>query len=402
MLLMAAFWRPKARGPAGRGGAPVSLSEPAAPASVEAIRAKEPGRGRGARSPLQIPPRGWLDALWRVGKEINDDRLPAVAGGVTFYILLSIFPGLGIFVSLYGLFADVALAQEQFVGLIGIFPDAFLTIIGEQMIRLAEAPARDLSLAFVVSLLLAIFSASAGARALLDGLNIAYDEDEKRSFLRLRLLALLATAGLLLTVMVMAGLLVALPAVLPTDSLVGVAFRWIAAVTLSTGIFSVIYRYGPSRARPQWQWVTWGSFIAAVLWMLGSLGFSVYVTHFANLDRTYGPLGAVIAFMIWIWFSVLVLLVGAEVNAEIEHQTAVDSTTGPEKPMGQRGAAMADTIGLRAQVGQAVRAIAERLQQIVRPDRKADDPPPPKQPMSATPRPPAAPGARPDPRRSGA
>jgi membrane protein len=365
MLLMATFWRPMGSRRSGRGSAPVS---------VEVIRAREPGRSRGAQGPLQVPPRGWLDAVWRVGREINDDRLPAVAGGVTFYILLSIFPGLGVFVSLYGLFADVALAQEQFVSLIGIFPDAVLTIIGEQMIRLVEAPPRDLSLAFVVSLLLAIFSASAGASALLDGLNIAYDEDEKRSFLQLRLLALGATAGLLVTIMVLTGLLVALPALLPAA---GVLFRWIAALAFTTGLFSILYRYGPCRAHPKWLWVTWGSFIAAVLWMLGSLGFSVYVTHFANLDRTYGPLGAVIAFMIWIWFSVLVLLVGAEVNAEIEHQTAVDSTTGPEKPMGEHGAVMVDTLGLSARVGQAVRAFTERLQQIARPDRKSGGPPAP-------------------------
>jgi membrane protein len=367
MLVMAAMWRRRPGRVQGRGGAPVSRSEPVQ-AGVEEIRLREPGRGRGAENPMQIPPRGWLDVVWRVGKEVNDDRLPAVAGGITFYILLAIFPGLGVFVSLYGLFADVSLAQEQFVSLIGIFPDAFLTIIGEQMIRLASAPAQNLSLAFVVSLLLAISSASAGVRALMDGLNIAYDEDEKRGFVHLRLMALGATVALLLSILFLAGLLVALPALLPNDNALGVVVRWLAALAMTTGLFSIIYRYGPSRARPRWQWVTWGSAIAAVLWMAGSLGFSAYVTYFANFDRTYGPLGAVIAFMLWIWFSVLVLLLGAEVNAEVEHQTAADSTTGPPAPMGRRGAAMADTIGLRAQVGEAVKSLIERLQRIVRPD----------------------------------
>ncbi len=369
VAVMAALWPRKAT-PEGRGGAPVGRSEPVR-ASVEAIRAKEPDRGRGATSPAQIPPRGWLDIVWRVIKEVGDDRLPAVAGGVTFYALLAIFPGLGVFVSLYGLFADVTLAQEQFIGLIGILPGAFLTIIGDQMIRLAAAPAQNLSLAFVVSLALAVWSASSGMKALFDGLNIAYDEDEKRGFVRLSLLATGGTVGLLMMIGVLAGLLVALPA-LAGDSIAGAIARWFAALLLATGLFSVVYRFGPSRAKPRWQWVSWGSGVAALLWMLGSLGFGAYVTNFAHYDRTYGPLGAVIAFMVWIWFSVLVLLLGAELNAEIEHQTAVDSTTGPPMPMGQRGAAMADTIGLRAQVAQQWKALTEKVQKIVRPHGKPD------------------------------
>ena len=362
VFVMALLWPRKAHG---RDGEPPGRSE-TIQAPVEEIRAKEPGRGRGAESPARIPPRGWLDILWRVIKEVGDDRLPAVAGGVTFYALLAIFPGLGVFVSLYGLFADVTLAQKQFIGLIGILPGAFLTIIGDQMVRLAAAPAEHLSLAFAVSLVLAVWSASSGMKALFDGLNIAYDEDEKRGFLKLNALALGGTVGLLLMISILTALLVALPA-LEGDSILSAVVRWIGALILATGLFSLTYRFGPSRAKPRWQWVSWGSAAAALLWMLGSLGFGAYVANVAHFDRTYGPLGAVIAFMVWIWFSVLVLLLGAELNAEIEHQTAVDSTTGPPLPMGQRGAAMADTIGLRAQVGETVRAFTEKLQKIVRP-----------------------------------
>jgi membrane protein len=375
VFLMAALWP---RGPSagrrgrprpGRDGAPVGRSLPAQ-ADVETICAQEPGRGRGAAGPTQIPPRGWLDILWRTWKEVGDDRLPAVAGGVTFYALLAIFPALGVFVSLYGLVADIRLAEEQITGLIGILPSAFLTVIGEQMVRLAEAPAHNLGLAFVVSLVLAIWTASSGVRALFDALNIAYDESEKRSFLRLRLLTLGATVALLAFIALLVGLLVAVPALSPGDSLVGQVLRWVAALVLTTGLFSLLYRFGPSRARPRWQWVSWGSGVAALLWMLGSLGFSAYVSHFAHYDRTYGSLGAVIAFMVWIWVSVLMLLLGAELNAEIEHQTAIDSTTGPSQPMGARGAAMADTVGSRAQVGGAVKAVSERLQKAVRPGRR--------------------------------
>ena len=366
MFLMAVFWPRQARG---RDGDPPGRSQTTA-GSVEAMREREPGRGRGAEHPAQIPPRGWLDIVWRTVKEIGDDRLPAVAGGVTFYTLLAIFPGLGAFVSLYGLFADVQQAQAQFVGLIGILPQEFLGIIGDQMMRLASAPAQNLGLAFVVTLILAVWSASSGVKALINGLNIAYDEEEKRGFLRVSLLALGATLSLLLFVALLAALLVAAPALTPGEAPFAAVARWLAALVLTTGLISLLYRFGPSRAAPRWQWVTWGSGTAALLWMLGALGFSAYVANIGHYDRTYGPLGAVIAFMVWIWFSVLVILIGAELNAEIEHQTAVDSTTGPPMPMGQRGAVMADTVGLRAQVGETVQAVTEKLQAIVRPKKR--------------------------------
>jgi membrane protein len=337
---------------------------------VETLREREPGRGRGAHSPSQIPPRGWLDIAWRTVKEVVDDRLPAVAGGVTFYTLLAIFPGLGAFVSLYGLFADVNQAQAQFIGLVGIVPREFLGVIGDQMVRLAAAPPQKLGFAFGIALLLAIWSASSGVKALFNGLNVAYDEDEKRGFVGLSLLAVGATVSLIGFMTLLTVLLVAVPALTPGDSAFGAVMRWLAALVLTTGLFSVLYRFGPSRAKPRWQWVSWGSGVAALLWMLGSLGFSAYVTNISNYDRTYGPLGAVIAFMVWIWFSVLVILVGAELNAEIEHQTAVDSTTGPPMPMGARGAAMADTVGLRAQVGETLKAVTEKLQAVVRPGRR--------------------------------
>ncbi len=337
---------------------------------VEAIRQMEPGRGRGAHNPGQIPPRGWLDIAWRTVKEVGDDRLPAVAGGVTFYTLLAIFPGLGAFVSLYGLFADVNQAQAQFIGLVGILPREFLGVIGDQMVRLAAAPPQRLGFAFGIALLLAIWSASSGVKALFNGLNVAYDEEEKRGFVKLSVLAVGATLSLIAFITLLTVLLVAVPALTPGDTAFGAVARWLGALVLTTGLFSVLYRFGPSRAKPRWQWVSWGSGIAALLWMLGSLGFSAYVANIGHYDRTYGPLGAVIAFMVWIWFSVLVILVGAELNAEIEHQTAVDSTTGPPMPMGARGAAMADTVGLRAQVGETVKAVTEKLQAVVRPGKR--------------------------------
>lgn len=311
----------------------------------------EPRRGRAARHPHVIPWRGWRDILWRTGREIGDDRLPAVAGGVTFYTLLAIFPAIGAFVSLYGLFADVGGVEKQLQEMSNVFPASVVQIIGEQMLRLARQEQAKLGLAFVVSLLLSIWSANASMKALFDGLNIAYDEDEKRHFFGKTALTYAFTFSALLYAVVIASVLIALPIVLKALSLDAIAgilapLRWLTVLAVTAFAFAMLYRYAPCRARPRWRWVIWGAVFGAAAWLGGSLGFSLYVNRLAHYDATYGPLGAVIAFMVWMWFSIMTVLVGAELNAEIEHQTAIDSTTGPEKPMGERGAAMADTVGL--------------------------------------------------------
>lgn len=317
------------------------------PATFEA---QEPDRGRMAASPWRIPPRGWVDILWRTLRETGEDRLTVVAGSVTYYTLLAIFPGVGVFVSLYGLFADVAEVEKQLLQLSAVFPPDVTRLTGEQMIRLAGADSEGLSFAFVASLLLSVWSASAGMRALFDGLNIAYDETERRSYAVRAALTYGFTLALVVFLAVVSALLVAAPIALARA---GLADTWLAAVRwplvflVATLAFSVAYRYGPSRQRARWRWLTPGSAFASALWIGGSVGFSWYLNNVAGLDRVYGSLGAVIGFMLWIWFSVMIVLIGAELNAEIEHQTALDSTTGPPEPMGERGAAMADTVGLR-------------------------------------------------------
>jgi membrane protein len=304
-----------------------------------------------ADAPREIPARGWKDVAWRTWREITADRLPAVAGGVTFYALLAFFPSIGVFVSLYGLFSDVTAVREQLAQFGSFFPPQVLTIVGDQMIRLATRPHASLSLAFVVSLLLSVWSANAGMKSLFDGLNIAYDETERRSWLKQVALTYAFTLAAIVFVTLIGALLVAAPLALGAmgldpDSWVWAPLRWLGLFGIAAGGFSAVYRYGPSRAHARWRWVAIGGVTGAFLWLAGSLGFSWYLDHVAHLDATYGPLGAVMAFMLWIWFSVLVVLAGAELNAEIEHQTARDSTTGEPLPMGQRGAAMADTVGL--------------------------------------------------------
>ncbi|MDP3854145.1 YihY/virulence factor BrkB family protein [Phenylobacterium sp.] len=344
LAAMAELWR--RRGLASRPGMSVEAT-----ATPHAFDATEPGRGRLAHGPHRIPPRGWKDIAWRTYQEIGRDRLSAVAGGVTFYTPLALFPAIGVFVSLYGIFADLGAVQQQLTEMATVFPREVVSIVGDQMVRLATRPQASLSLAFLVSLLLSIWSANAGMKALFEGLNVAYDEEETRNIVTRTLLTYTFTFGALVFLVVMTAILVAAPLALERLGLralagVWIPLRWLVLLSVAAAAFSMIYRYAPCRARARWRWVSLGGVLAACFWLGGSLGFSWYVNNVAHFDVTYGSLGAVIGFMMWIWFSVMVVLIGAELNAEIEHQTALDSTTGPEQPMGARGAAMADTVGL--------------------------------------------------------
>ena len=333
----------------GKRAPPVGMSEDRV-MSPEAFESAEPGRGRAAHGPHVIPMVGWRDILWRTFWEVSRDKLPSTAGGVTFYVLLAIFPAIAAFVSLYGLVSDVGAVEIQLRELAGVFPSSVIQIVGEQMLRLAGQHPGKLSAAFVVSLLISVWSANAGMKALFEGLNVAYDETEKRPFFRRTAITYASTLGALVFLVVVAGVLVAGPAALRWLRLAQpdswwVALRWIVVLGVTLSAFSLVYRYGPSRARAKWRWVTWGAALASIGWLGGSLGFSWYVNNIAHFDITYGPLGAVVGFMLWVWFSIMALLIGAELNAEIEHQTAIDSTIGCDKPMGERGAAMADTVG---------------------------------------------------------
>ena len=334
--------------------------------SAQAFEASQPGRGRDARRPGRIPLIGWRDVIWRVVREIGQDKLPSVAGGVTFYALLAIFPAIAAFVSVYGLFADITTVREQLDQMSGVFPASVVQIVGDQMLRIAGQHEGKLTVALVISLLVSVWSANAGMKAMFEGLNVAYDEAEDRPFFRQTALSYVCTFGAMLFLTCVAGLLVALPAVLTflrLDALLilWIPLRWLFVLLLAAFAFTLLYWIGPSRAKARWRWLTWGAVAASLMWLGGSLVFSWYVGSMSNLDATYGPLGAVIAFMLWVWFSVLTVLIGAELNAEIEHQTAEDSTTGPPAPMGARGAAMADTVGealvLRDEIAGGVGAV---------------------------------------------
>ncbi|BAI76034.1 ribonuclease BN (plasmid) [Azospirillum sp. B510] len=315
------------------------------------------GRGRGADSPSEIPKKGWKDILLRVWDEQSGDNVSMLAAGVSYYALLAIFPAVAALVSIFGLVADPAMIETQLSQLRGLLPPEALTIVSDQARKVATAPSQGLGFGLIFGLLLTLWSASRGTNSLVTALNIAYGEKETRGFLMLAALSMgLTVAGLLFVIVAMA-LIIAVPAAIAIVGLQDTPAGWIAnlarwpilaaAIMLALAVF---YRYAPDRREPRWRWVTWGSAMATMVWLLGSLGFSVYVSNFGSYNETYGSVGAVVILLLWFNLTSYVVLLGAELNAEIEHQTARDTTTRdgrPARPMGRRDAYVADTVGGR-------------------------------------------------------
>ena len=329
-------------------GEPLSSEEPR---DLELRRAHEPDRGRHATHPLQIPWKGWYDILWRTYREMNSDRLLSIAGGVSFFVLLAIFPAITALVSAYGLFFNASTITNNLSLLNEVVPGNVLGIVHEQASRIASNSGGALSIGIVVGILVSLWSAMSGVKAMIDALNVIYEQKECRSFLKLNLVALVFTLAGFAAFLLAIATIVVLPLILSpiglgslTETVTRIA-RWpLLLVVLLIGL-AALYRYGPDRRKARWEWVTVGSVFAAVTWIIASFLFSWYLASFANYNATYGSLGAVVGLMIWLWISTIVVLLGAELNAEIEHQTARDLTIGADKPLGARGAVMADTVG---------------------------------------------------------
>ena len=320
------------------------------PHGLQRARAAEPGRGRHAQAPWHIPWKGWKDIFWRTYQQIGEDRLLAVAAGVVFYGLLAVFPAVTALVSLYGLFASPAAISDQLALLSGILPDSAVEILREQIGRLT-ANSSKLGLGFIFGLAVALWSANSGMKAIMDALNVVYEEKEKRGFIKLNLISLAFTLAGIGVLLLALGTVVVLPIALnylglhnATDLLLRLA-RWPLLIVIVIFGLAVLYRYGPSRREPRWQWISVGSAFAAVAWLVSSALLSWYLASFAHYDATYGSLGAGIGMMMWMWISSIVILFGAQLNSEIEHQTVRDSTVRGDKPLGARGAVMADTVG---------------------------------------------------------
>ena len=310
-----------------------------------------PARGREAESPGEIPARGWKDVLFRVYHSLEQDRVMLIAAGSTFYLLLALFPALTAFVSLYGFLADRATVAGNISLLAGVLPNDALDLIQAQLEALATQDVKALSVGFVLGLLVALWSANNGFKAIFEALNVAYGEDESRGFLRLNLISFLFTSGGLFFGIVLITVLGAIPALLASlgltgwsEALINIA-RWPVMAVIAALAVSVLYRFGPDREYAKWRWLSFGAIFSALVWIIASAAFTFYLANFADYNATYGTLGAVVGLMMWTWISLIILILGAELNAELEQQTAKDSTTGAPRPLGERVAVVADTLG---------------------------------------------------------
>ncbi|HEX9212151.1 MAG TPA: YihY/virulence factor BrkB family protein [Bradyrhizobium sp.] len=329
-------------------------NESNSPEMSPAGAAAQSGHGRRAKSPFTIPWAGWKDIFWRTYQRIDDDRLLATAGGVVFFGLLAVFPAVTALVSSYGLFADPSTISANLQTLAMMLPEGAFQIVEDQVARVVSNGNTALGITFLSGLVLAIWSANAGVKSIFDALNVAYEEREKRSFIRLNLMSLAFTVGGIAALLVMVGAVVAFPLALdhlgiaPESKLIVALARWPLLLVILLGALAVLYRFAPSRGAPRWQWLSLGAVLAAILWIAGSALLSWYLSAFANYNATYGSLGAAIGLMMWMWMSAIVIMFGAELNSEVERQTLRDTTTGRPKPLGSRDAVSADTVGAAA------------------------------------------------------
>src|SRR6478736_3585859 len=306
--------------------------------------------GRDATQPFSIPTRGWWQVAERVYSESVRDNLSVVAAGCAFYALLAIFPALSALISLYGLAADPATIEQQFSMLASVLPSQAYDIVIQQIHRLAAASNGVLGSNLILSLVVALWSTNSGTQAMMAALNIAYEEPERRSLFRYYLNAFTFTIIGILGGVVMLLAILYVPILFAFagyshafEVVVRVA-RWPFLGLFVLFLLALLYRYGPCRRSAKWHWVSVGSLFAMVVWLIASAAFSLYVSNFAHYDKLYGSLGAVIILLLWLYISFYIVLVGAEINAEVELQTAKDTTEGAPRPMGKRGAFVADHV----------------------------------------------------------
>lgn len=310
-------------------------------------------RGRHAEAPHKIPPKGWKDIALRVKDEITADHIGLIAAGVAFYGLMALFPAITALLAIGGLMVEPSQIVDQISQLEGVVPDEVMEIIIGQATEVAGSREGGLGLAAVAGILIALYSASKGMNSLIEGMNVAYDEEEKRGFFMKTFVTL--TLTLFLITGLLMGLLatLAVPAVIalvdagPVAEILGSLLAWGVLLVMTMAGLAVLYRYGPSRDKPELLWASPGAVAACVLWLAGSAGFAFYVGNFGSYNESFGALAGVVVLLMWLWISAFIVLLGAEINAEVEAQTAYDTTVGPDEPMGERGAVKADKLGAR-------------------------------------------------------
>ena len=303
-----------------------------------------------ADRPSEIPKPGWMQIVKRAWKEAKKDAVPLLAAGVAFYAFLAIVPTLIAVVLLYGLVSSPEQVQEQVAEFGSALPTEAERLLEAQMKALVETSDRALGIGLIVAVLLALWSASGGISNLITALNVAYDEEDKRGFIKSRLLALGLTIAAIIFMIIAIVLVAALPVILDALDLPGwlkaiiQGGRWVGLVVAVMIALAVLYRLGPDRDAPKFRWVSVGAVVATILWVLGSIGFSLYVDNFGSYGKTYGTLAGVVVLLLWLWLSSYAALLGAEVNAEMEQQTIKDTTKGEPEPIGQRDAVKADSV----------------------------------------------------------
>ena len=308
-------------------------------------------RGRNAETPTDIPALGWKDIAFRVKDEIAADRVGLIAAGVAFYGLLALFPAITALIAISGLLVEPSQIVDQLESLSGLMPEEVITIVTKQATAVAGSREGGLGLAALFGVLVALYSASKGMASLIEGINVAYDEEEKRGFIRLKLVTFALTLFLMIGLLIALMATLGLPAVLAVLEL-GAVFEFLMTAGLWIGLFcltvfglSVLYRYAPSRDEPEWKWASPGAVISCLIWVVASAGFAFYVGNFGSYNESFGTLAGVIVLLMWFWISAFIILLGAELNAEMEAQTRADTTKGPDAPMGSRDAVKADTLG---------------------------------------------------------
>lgn len=302
--------------------------------------------GARAGTPQEVPPRGWWQIVRRAFAESSADNVSMLAGGVAFFGFLAVIPALIALVSLYGLIADPAEVAATLDSLSSALPESAQALVTGQVTAVVTAGGGGLTAGLVVSVLAALFSASSGTQNLITAINIAYDESESRGAVKLRAVALALTAGATVFIVVAIALVAVAPVLLDglgtAGQVIGQVVRWVLLVGLVVVGLAVAYRVAPDRDAPRFRWVTPGSLVATVMWVVGSVAFSIYVDNFGSYNKTYGALAGVVVFLLWMYLTSYIVLLGAEINAEAEYQTERDTTRGRPRPMGTRGAAKAD------------------------------------------------------------
>lgn len=305
-------------------------------------------RGFEAEHPTEIPPLGWWDIAKRSQQSLSNENLSLIAAGVAFYALLAIFPAMAAIVSIYAYFASATQVEQHVAALIELLPSSGREIITAQLTQLTAKSSATLSLSAIGTLLLTVWSSSKGCQALITACNISYLQRDKRQFFIALLVRFVFSVGAICVAIVAMSIIGILPIVL---DLVGLrqsfdyliqGVTWLCLALTFNLAMAVLYRYAPHRRAAKWRWVTPGSLLATVLWILSSLGFSFYVSHFASYNETYGSLGGVVIMLMWLYISAYIIILGAVFNANIEQQTTKDTTHGQAREVGERGAFVAD------------------------------------------------------------